>query len=65
MRGPEKFECAIPRGAVVVAMELGIPDQHGDAIGIKWSNQTGWWVDVRDEDGIVRSYPAEQVKVTS
>jgi hypothetical protein len=60
--GPE-FECRIPRGARVRASEPGVRAVSGDAIGIKWSSVSGYWVDVRDDAGIVRGYPADQVKV--
>ena len=60
--GPD-FECRIPRGARVTAREQGIAPVAGEAIGIKWSHVSGYWVDVRDDDGIVRGYPAELVEV--
>jgi hypothetical protein len=63
MKGLEKFECRVPRGANVVAHEPGYPDVFGEAIGIKWSNVSGWWVEVRSEDEGVRTYPADQVEV--
>lgn len=63
MKPVQDFEVNVPRGAEVIAREAGIPDVAGVAIGIKWSKETGWWIEVRGDDNIVRSYRAEQVVV--
>ncbi len=48
----------LDRGDRVVVHEQGIRDREGEVLSVKWSFATGWWVEVRYEDGIVWSIPA-------
>ena len=50
MREPPGF-----KGHKVTVVEVSRRPWQGEAIAEKWSKESGWWVEVRDEDGIVWS----------
>lgn len=41
----------------VRVFEPGIAPWEGTAISIKWSSESGWWLDVRADDGDTWSIP--------
>lgn len=44
---PAPFE----RGESVLVSEENIRPWHGDVAAVKWSPRSGWWIDVRREEG--------------
>lgn len=52
----ERTPVPIRRGSRVVVHEPNIADRYGDVMSVKWSKETGWWVDVRDDEGFVRTH---------
>jgi len=41
-------------------LRVGDAFAGGTVIAIKPSLQSGWWLEVRDEDGMVKTYPAAE-----
>ena len=50
MRAPPGF-----KGRAVTVVESNARPWRGEAIGEKWSKVSGWWIEVRDDHGLVWS----------
>jgi len=49
------------RGDRAQVHEVNIAPWEGEVLSVKWSPQSGWWVDVRQDDGGTWTLRAEDV----
>jgi hypothetical protein len=59
----EAIRPAFGVGDIVIVHEQGITDQIGEVHSLKWSGPAKvWYAEVRYEDGLSRSVPADLIK---
>lgn len=51
MKAPERTPAPVARGAEVVVHEDGRRPWAGQVGAVKWSNVSGWWAEVRTDEG--------------
>lgn len=55
----------LSRGALVLVSELGIKPWIGQLLSLKFSPVSGWWAEVRRDDGATFSIPADVVTLAA